>query len=690
MAIEILMPALSPTMEEGTLAKWLVKEGDTVSSGDIMAEIETDKATMEFEAVDEGTIGKILIDAGTEGVKVNTPIAVLLEEGEDASDIDSASSAAPAEQTKADDSDDAKSDKAPAAAKPDAEAPKAPETDTTPDWPEGTKLKQQTVREALRDAMAEEMRRDLRLHRVGHALPFGGLLLGGAGDHGLDLVDQAGGGTVALGQRQQPVEIGMGIVARGAEADQCVIAPAAQVGGAFLARQLGGLARLHRADIGHRQRAFQGIQPGKGGAVALGGGAMGQLIGEAGIEVIQCLQRHGDGDGVVVLQKRAQDLQRGVGVARRADAGEEGARDAQPVGRLQRDLAALGLAGQRLDLGPGDTGDLGRVAGRDRGVQGRDEEAEILEHLLGQQHRFGRREGQGKAPRLGGEPGQRGGQLANELLGRSGVTGHALFGRHGRGGGDRVGRDRGRWVRCDRCGRRRGRPAAAHQLGVQHLAQGFGIGDEGRQHRREIGPGPLVVDLVFGMAQIGHGFGVAARHVDREIRQVDRAADLGQTFGDGLEIDAGFGTGDDLFDLHLHPVQHEAVQPHLRQFHPVDLGQAAGAHLQPDDVDIGRAVVQLIQRCGGHHDAVGGKGAIAIAGGCVGLHAEAGQRHAPLKNRDIEVGIGDLRHGPRERDGILRDPGGDPVDGQEFPERAWRGGGGRGRKKRGDSEGGAG
>ena len=160
MAIEILMPALSPTMEEGTLAKWLVKEGDTVSSGDIMAEIETDKATMEFEAVDEGTIGKILIEAGTEGVKVNTAIAVLLEEGEDASDIDSASSAAPVKEANADDSDDAKSDKAPAAAKPDAAAPKAPETDNTPDWPEGTKLKQQTVREALRDAMAEEMRRD--------------------------------------------------------------------------------------------------------------------------------------------------------------------------------------------------------------------------------------------------------------------------------------------------------------------------------------------------------------------------------------------------------------------------------------------------------------------------------------------------------------------------------------------------
>ena len=97
MPTEILMPALSPTMEEGTLAKWLVKEGDTVSSGDIMCEIETDKATMEFEAVDEGTIGKILIADGTEGVKVNTPIAVLLEEGESADDI-SMSSAAKAKQ----------------------------------------------------------------------------------------------------------------------------------------------------------------------------------------------------------------------------------------------------------------------------------------------------------------------------------------------------------------------------------------------------------------------------------------------------------------------------------------------------------------------------------------------------------------------------------------------------------------
>ncbi|MCZ4268384.1 pyruvate dehydrogenase complex dihydrolipoamide acetyltransferase [Rhodobacteraceae bacterium G21628-S1] len=99
MPTEILMPALSPTMEEGTLAKWLVKEGDTVSSGDLIAEIETDKATMEFEAVDEGVVGKILIAEGSEGVKVNTPIAVLLEDGESADDIDTSAAtpeAAPA------------------------------------------------------------------------------------------------------------------------------------------------------------------------------------------------------------------------------------------------------------------------------------------------------------------------------------------------------------------------------------------------------------------------------------------------------------------------------------------------------------------------------------------------------------------------------------------------------------------
>lgn len=154
MATEILMPALSPTMEEGTLAKWLVKEGDTVSSGDIMAEIETDKATMEFEAVDEGTIGKILIEAGTEGVKVNTPIAVLLEEGESEDDIESAKSEAASAPVAAD--KEQSSETAPAESKTHPE----PETDTSPDWPEGTTLKQQTVREALRDGMAEEMRRD--------------------------------------------------------------------------------------------------------------------------------------------------------------------------------------------------------------------------------------------------------------------------------------------------------------------------------------------------------------------------------------------------------------------------------------------------------------------------------------------------------------------------------------------------
>ncbi|MBB5722053.1 pyruvate dehydrogenase E1 component beta subunit [Loktanella ponticola] len=151
MAIEILMPALSPTMEEGTLAKWLVKEGDTVSSGDIMAEIETDKATMEFEAVDEGIIGKIVIAEGSEGVKVNEVIAILVEEGEDVPEA--GATAAPAA---------AASNTAPAEAKAPAEAaaPAAPAPDQSPDWPEGTEMKKTTVREALRDAMAEEMRAD--------------------------------------------------------------------------------------------------------------------------------------------------------------------------------------------------------------------------------------------------------------------------------------------------------------------------------------------------------------------------------------------------------------------------------------------------------------------------------------------------------------------------------------------------
>ncbi|SEK73018.1 pyruvate dehydrogenase E1 component beta subunit [Roseovarius nanhaiticus] len=163
MPTEILMPALSPTMEEGTLAKWLVKEGDTVSSGDILAEIETDKATMEFEAVDEGTIGKILIDAGTEGVKVNTAIAVLLEEGESADDIDTdAKAEAPKEEAK----DEAAAPKSDAPKAVPAQA-KAPQPDRTPDWPEGTETKKQTVREALNEAMAEEMRRDKEVFIMG-------------------------------------------------------------------------------------------------------------------------------------------------------------------------------------------------------------------------------------------------------------------------------------------------------------------------------------------------------------------------------------------------------------------------------------------------------------------------------------------------------------------------------------------
>ena len=159
MAIEILMPALSPTMEEGTLAKWLVKEGDTVQSGDILAEIETDKATMEFEAVDEGVIGKILISEGTEGVKVNTPIAIIGEEGEDMS-------AAPAAATAAVEASAPAAAAAPVPAK--AAAPDAaPVANLTPDWPEGTEVKQQTVREALREGMSEEMRRDETVFLMG-------------------------------------------------------------------------------------------------------------------------------------------------------------------------------------------------------------------------------------------------------------------------------------------------------------------------------------------------------------------------------------------------------------------------------------------------------------------------------------------------------------------------------------------
>jgi pyruvate dehydrogenase E1 component beta subunit len=151
MPIDILMPALSPTMEEGNLAKWLKKEGDSVASGDVIAEIETDKATMEVEAVDEGVIGKILVAEGAEGVKVNTPIAVLLQDGESADDIGKAAAPAPAPA--------AKDETAPAAT-PVPAAPSEPAVASDPDIPAGTEMVPTTVREALRDAMAEEMRQD--------------------------------------------------------------------------------------------------------------------------------------------------------------------------------------------------------------------------------------------------------------------------------------------------------------------------------------------------------------------------------------------------------------------------------------------------------------------------------------------------------------------------------------------------
>ena len=156
MAIEILMPALSPTMEEGTLTKWMVKEGDVVAAGDIIAEIETDKATMEFEAVDEGIIGQIIVAEGSENVKVNSPIVTILAEGEPAA---AQPSAAPPALSQAE---------APApAAAPAKAATAALAPNTAPDWPEGTTLKQQTVREALRDAMAEEMRQDQNVFLMG-------------------------------------------------------------------------------------------------------------------------------------------------------------------------------------------------------------------------------------------------------------------------------------------------------------------------------------------------------------------------------------------------------------------------------------------------------------------------------------------------------------------------------------------
>ncbi len=159
MATQVLMPALSPTMEEGTLAKWLVKEGDTVKSGQIIAEIETDKATMEFEAVDEGIIGKLLVAEGTAAVKVNTPIAVLVEEGEsaDAAPAPAAAKAAPVAAAAA----------APVAVQVAAPAPVAAAGWPHSDLPEGVPTKTMTVREALREAMAEEMRADPTVFLMG-------------------------------------------------------------------------------------------------------------------------------------------------------------------------------------------------------------------------------------------------------------------------------------------------------------------------------------------------------------------------------------------------------------------------------------------------------------------------------------------------------------------------------------------
>jgi pyruvate dehydrogenase E1 component beta subunit len=159
MPIQVLMPALSPTMTEGNLARWLKSEGDSISPGDVIAEIETDKATMEVEAVDEGTLGKILVAEGAEDVPVNTPIAVILEDGESAVDIgDAAQTAASAPQPAAESASEATADEAPA-------APVAATRPAEVDY-DGETV-EMTVREALRDGMAEEMRRDDKVFLMG-------------------------------------------------------------------------------------------------------------------------------------------------------------------------------------------------------------------------------------------------------------------------------------------------------------------------------------------------------------------------------------------------------------------------------------------------------------------------------------------------------------------------------------------
>jgi pyruvate dehydrogenase E1 component subunit beta len=164
MPTEVLMPALSPTMEKGNIAKWLVKEGDKVSSGDVLAEIETDKATMELEAVEEGTLGKIVAQEGAEDVPVNQVIAYILADGEDASTLDSLNTAAPKKPAEAKAPEDKPAPAAKSEARPEAPKPQITAGDEIPDGAEMVTL---TVREALRDAMAEEMRRDDKVLLIG-------------------------------------------------------------------------------------------------------------------------------------------------------------------------------------------------------------------------------------------------------------------------------------------------------------------------------------------------------------------------------------------------------------------------------------------------------------------------------------------------------------------------------------------
>ncbi|MGF1631147.1 MAG: pyruvate dehydrogenase complex E1 component subunit beta [Kiloniellaceae bacterium] len=169
MPIDVLMPALSPTMTEGKLAKWLKKEGDEIAAGDVLAEIETDKATMEVEAVDEGVLGKIMVPEGTDGVPVNQVIAVLLEDGEDASAISDKAEAKPSEakrpEARQSDEEQPKSESKAPATGATPPAPRAASPEAEPEWT-GATVKQ-TVREALRDAMAEEMRNDERVFLMG-------------------------------------------------------------------------------------------------------------------------------------------------------------------------------------------------------------------------------------------------------------------------------------------------------------------------------------------------------------------------------------------------------------------------------------------------------------------------------------------------------------------------------------------